>query len=216
MKRAFIYSTAVLLVAFAAIAIAAQDDYHKYEVFGGFAYANYDNALKTIDDGIDPTISLRGVNAEFTYNIHRHVGFTFDYSLTSNRKTFVDPTVNLEVKYKNNQFFGGVQVKNNVKDGTRWRPFGHLLVGFADQRFNANGSVLTPGRVNLVATSLDTQDFSMLLGGGLDVKVHDHIDIRAVQFDFNPIFFGDKTLGGFNLANGSQNNIRMSFGVVFH
>lgn len=215
MRNKVSYLSFFLLVAFAAITVTAQD-FKKYEVFGGFTYANHDNVFEAIDDGIDPTISLRGVNAAFTYNFSRYIGAKFDYSLTANRKTFTDPTVNLEVKYKNNQFFGGVQFKDNSEDGPKWKPFGHIMAGLANQRFNAHGTVQTPGTVHIIDASPTTNNFAMIFGGGLDVRVHEHIDIRLVQFDYNPIFFGDQNVGVFPLSNRTQQNMRMSFGLVFH
>lgn len=215
MKKTTICFSAFLIAAFAAIAVSAQT-YRKYEVFGGYTYANYDNVFDSIDDGIDPTISLRGFNAAFTYNVRRYIGVKFDYSLTANRRTFVDPSVNLEVKYKNNQFFGGVQFKDNGDDASRWKPFGHVMAGIANQKYNAHGTVLTPGVVNIVDASPSTNNFAMIFGAGLDVRVHKNVDIRVVQFDYNPVFFGDQNIGTFRLNSTTQNNIRMSFGVVFH
>lgn len=216
MKRPFNYITAVLLVAFAVMSVAAQD-YRKFEVFAGYAYANYDNVFDTIDDGIDPTISLRGLNASATYNVNRYVGVKFDYSLTSNRREWNDPTVDLEVKYKNNQFLGGIQIKDNGDDASRFKPFVHALGGIANQKFNAFGTVITtPPTVNLIDAHPSTNNFAMVLGGGLDIKVHKNVDIRVIQFDYNPIFFGDQRVGAYDLSSRTQNNIRMSFGVVFH
>ncbi len=206
----------VLFVALAAISIAAQDDYKKVEAFGGYTYANYDNVLESIDDGIDPTISLRGFNGSFTYNFHKYVGAKFDYALTAQRETYMDPSVNLEVKYKNNQWLGGVQFKDNRNDAPRWKPFGHILAGVADQRLNLNGTVTDPGGTTVFADSFQTANFSMVFGAGLDVKVHKHVDIRLVQFDYNPVFFGDQNFNGTTVSGATQNNIRMSFGVVFH
>ena len=215
MTRKFGTMMSFMVIAFAAMAVSAQD-YRKFEVFAGYAYANYDNVLDSIDDGIDSNISLRGVNASLTYNVHRYAGVKFDYSLTANRRSFNDPSVDLDVKYKNNQFLGGVQFKDNSTDGPTWKPFAHVLAGLANQKFNANGTVVAPGRINVINTSPSTNNFAMVLGAGLDVKVHKNIDIRLIQFDYNPIFFGDQTLGTYPLDSRTQNNIRMSFGVVFH
>ena len=216
MKKTISYLTVVLLVAFASMAVAAQD-YHKIEGFAGFAYASYDNIFDQVDDGIDPTIGLRGFNGAVNYNVNRYIGVKFDYSLTANRRTYVDPTVNLEVKYKNNQFLGGIQIKDNDEEGSRWRPFAHILGGLSNQKFNARGSVArTPPTVTLIDASPSSNNFAMVLGAGLDIKVHKNIDIRAIQFDYNPIFFGDQTLGTIPMAGRTQNNIRMSFGLVFH
>lgn len=204
------------MVAFAAIAVPAQDDYHKWEVYGGFLWGHYDNAIKAIDDGIDNKNSVHGFNGEFTYNFHRYVGATFDFSSAGQTRTFSDPTVNLSVRYRQNQFYGGVQLKDNAKGGSRWRPFAHVLIGFADQRWDSNGFVTGVSRINLVDSKLKSQDVSMVFGGGLDIKVHPRIDIRAIQFDYNPVYFGTKTYNTFVLPNGTQNNFRTSFGVVFH
>lgn len=216
MKRTISYITVVLLVAFAAMAVAAQD-HKKWEVFGGYAYANYDNVLDSIDDGIDPTYSLGGVNASFTYNPHRYVGVKFDYSLTMNKENYSDPSVNLEVKYKNNQFLGGIQFKDNRSDASRWKPFAHILGGVANQKYNVKGSVaVAPPTVTVLNESPSTNNFAMVMGAGLDVKVHKNVDIRVIQFDYNPVFFGDQKIGTYNLDARTQNNIRMSFGIVFH
>lgn len=216
MRNKISYITVVILLAFAAIAIPAQD-YKKYEVFAGYTYANYDNVLETIDNGVDPTISLRGFNASFTGNVHKYVGLKFDYSLTAQREDFADPSVTLEVKYKNNQVLGGVQFKDNRDDAGRWKPFAHVLAGVSNQRFNAKGSVISsPPTVNLVDESLSTNNFAMVFGAGLDVKVHKNVDIRLIQFDYNPVFFGDQRIDTYNIPGVTQNNIRMSFGVVFH
>ena len=45
----------------------------------------------------------------------------------------------------------------------------------------------------------------MVIGGGLDIKVNKRIDIRAFQFDANPIYFDEST----------YLNMRFSTGVVF-
>ncbi len=45
----------------------------------------------------------------------------------------------------------------------------------------------------------------MAFGGGIDVSVNDKISLRVIQADYNPTFFGDTR----------QDNIRLSFGVVF-
>lgn len=216
MKRTISYITAVLLVAFAAMAVAAQD-HRKFEVFGGYAYANYDNVLDSIDNGIDSNISLRGFNASATYNFHKYVGVKFDYSLTANRREFNDPTLDLEVKYKNNQFLGGIQIKDNRDDASRFKPFVHVLAGLANQKFNAKGTVISsPPTVTLLDAHPSTNNFAMVFGGGLDIKVHKNVDLRVVQFDYNPVFFGDQRIGTYDLQSKTQNNIRMSFGVVFH
>jgi hypothetical protein len=47
--------------------------------------------------------------------------------------------------------------------------------------------------------------FAGAFGGGLDIKLNDHIDFRAVQVDYNPIKF----------SSGTQHNVRLGIGFVF-
>lgn len=218
MRRTIICLLTLVCGAFAAMSVAAQDDYHKVEVFAGYTYTNYDNILETVDNVVDPTISLRGVNAQFTYNFHKYVGAKFDYSLMTQREDYVSPNVNLEAKYKNNQFLGGVQFKNNLNDGPRWKPFGHIMAGVANQKYNLHGTALlgTPPTVNTISASPSTNNFAMVFGAGLDVRVHKNIDIRLVQVDYNPVFFGDQNIGPYHFDGTTQNNMRISFGVAFH
>ena len=44
----------------------------------------------------------------------------------------------------------------------------------------------------------------MAVGGGLDIKINEKIDLRAIQVDYAPIFSGFL-----------QNNIRFGVGLVF-
>jgi hypothetical protein len=56
-----------------------------------------------------------------------------------------------------------------------------------------------------VYTFDDATSFAMALGGGLDLRVSKRIDVRLVQFDYTPTFFGP----------GRQDNFRISAGIVF-
>jgi opacity protein-like surface antigen len=47
--------------------------------------------------------------------------------------------------------------------------------------------------------------FSMFLGGGVDIKVSDHVSIRAIQIEY----------GRAHLFDEAQHRGRLSFGVVF-
>jgi hypothetical protein len=47
--------------------------------------------------------------------------------------------------------------------------------------------------------------FAAVLGGGLDVRLSDKIDLRVVQLDYNPTVFDEST----------STNYRIGFGIVF-
>jgi len=72
---------------------------------------------------------------------------------------------------------------------SRVSPFGHILVGGA--HFGAGGGGIS--------------SFGMAIGGGIDARIAERINWRAVQVDYLMTQFG----------GGSQNNVRLSTGVLF-
>jgi len=53
----------------------------------------------------------------------------------------------------------------------------------------------------------------LAIGGGLDVRVSERVDLRVFQVDYNPIFLSSGNELGF--GNSGADNVRFSFGVVF-
>ena len=118
-----------------------------------------------------------GFDASAVYNVHRYVGIKGDVSAG---KDWNASTF---------QVSGGVQFKDNrKKDEKRVKPFGHVMAGFGNQSGYGDG-------------------VSVIVGGGIDIKVNNRIDIRAIQYDFNPIFI--------TRTNGIITNNRISAGIVF-
>ncbi|MBW8747050.1 MAG: hypothetical protein JF584_05755 [Acidobacteria bacterium] len=89
----------------------------------------------------------------------------------------------------------------------RWHPkskcssFGEALFGFVH---GSNSAFPTATGTNYRATS-----FSMLIDGGLDIRLDHHIDVRALQLGWV-----HSTLP--NGADNVQNNFRLSFGAGIH
>jgi hypothetical protein len=111
-----------------------------------------------------------------------------------------------------------VQIKNNDVDGPTFKPWGHILAGLANQKIRCEGAdcdlTINPPPPSGTVFEETNNSFSMVFGGGLDIKVHPRVDIRAIQFDYNPIFFGGSQ--EFDLSDRTQNNWRIGFGIVFH
>ena len=63
---------------------------------------------------------------------------------------------------------------------------------------------------------VNSTDWAMKFGGGLDYQVHKNVDIRFIQFDWNPIWRGDQDFGpNVGVVNGvMQNNWLIGVGVV--
>ncbi|MFZ0519925.1 MAG: outer membrane beta-barrel protein [Candidatus Acidiferrales bacterium] len=87
-----------------------------------------------------------------------------------------------------------------VRMSDRWLPFGQVLLGGA----HASGTFEPSGS----GGSGSYNSFSMVAGGGLDIKVAEHIGIRATEVDYYLTRFP-------NGVNGRENNLRISAGLVF-
>ena len=226
--KAMITGTFVLAVLMLGIStVHAQTEYNKFELFGGYSYMNLNRGVdpdEFDDDFSDfPTnrVNAHGFNGSVAYNFKRYIGVKFDVTLHSYGEDFnsiliVNPPVNTTQTFKTSQniyqYMGGIQLKNNAKDGPKFKPFAHVLMGVADQHFSidqSNGNRLV---------DVNSTDFAMKFGGGLDIKIHKNIDIRAIGFDWNPILRGDVNVGGnFGTVSGVlQNNWLLNFGVVIH
>jgi opacity protein-like surface antigen len=213
-----IKSTIVLAALIFTVSSArAQDEINQWEIFGGYAYMN-------LNRGIDPSVynptlgnlpgnrvNAHGFNGSVAGNWSRYLGAKFDVSFHGQSQTF-SSGVPFKLEQKVNQYMGGIQVKDNLKDGPKWKPFGHALFGLANQHFQAERLA-----GNVVIYDVHSNDFAMKMGAGLDFAIHKNIDIRVIQFDWNPIFRGDKTFGTLgNIRGVTQNNMQLTFGVAFH
>ena len=54
----------------------------------------------------------------------------------------------------------------------------------------------------------------MNLGGGIDVRLNERIDIRVIQVDFNPIFLKSRTVEGITFPGRTAHGVRFSIGLV--
>ena len=115
--------------------------------------------------------------------------------------------------------FGGYHVGsvNNVNEDN------HVITYLFGSRFTYRGSRrITPfGQVlfgaartssGVFATSNSHTAFATALGAGVDWNVRDQFSIRPVQFDYLLTHFPEVTNGN----SLTQNNFRVSTGIVFH
>src|SRR5215204_7498215 len=142
--------TAVTLLLFAAPAALAQaDEYKKWEFFGGYSALGFDTLAGDTDNpNVEEVLSgrntLRGFELSLTRNIHRYVGVKFDYSLHLREDNFSRPAGSGTVDTTVQNYLGGLQFKNNDKEGPRFRPFGHALFGVANQKVDIDSPQLGP------------------------------------------------------------------------
>jgi opacity protein-like surface antigen len=230
MKRLLVLPTLILICATAAV---AQDDYTKWEFFGGYSALQFDNlggdtGNPAVDDILSGRNTLRGFELAVTRNFHRYVGAKFDYSLHLREDNFSRPAGSGTVDSTIQNFLGGIQIKNNDKDGPRFKPFAHALFGVAVQKVDVD----SPQLVSIFGINdfhVNETSFAMAFGGGVDIRLNHRIDIRAGQIDWNIINRGDQQTGivlvptpfqtvgsPFVIPGTRQDNLRLSVGIVIH
>ncbi len=221
MKKVFL---AMCLAAISSVGAFAQtDDYKKGEVFVGFSNNQVDTGFSDNDNDLreffDKRESFNGFNVSATGNVSRYFGIKGDvsghykgYELDVPRPGTVNTTDRFKVDASVYNFLGGVQVKDNAKDGSRVRPFGHALVGAAHARAKVDNSFFTSGFCTQPGVDCRNDlgesetGFAAAIGGGIDFRATNRLSIRAIQVDYNPNRFSGTT----------QHNVRFGFGLVFH
>jgi hypothetical protein len=88
----------------------------------------------------------------------------------------------------------------SFRHAKRWTPFGQFLAGGA----LGGGTLYGTG-----TTSGSASGFAMSAGGGLDLNASPRVSVRLFQAEYLMTRLP-------NGVNGYQNNLRLTFGVVFH
>ncbi len=231
MKR-FLALAAFLLLC-ASHAKAQSDDYKKWEFFGGYSAMQFDNiggdtGNANVDDTLSGRNTLRGFELAVTRNFHKYIGVKFDYSLHLREDNFSRPAGSGTIDSTVQNYLGGLQFKNNEKEGPRFKPFAHALFGFAHQKEDVDSPQL-PAVFGISDFHVNETSFAMAFGGGIDIRLNHRIDVRAGQIDWNIITRGDQQTGivltptqhqtvgtPFVIPGNTENNLRLSVGIVIH
>lgn len=202
----------ILLLCCALPAPAQSDDHPRVEIFGGYSYLSTDyNPVPPVPFipiivAFDPKQKMHGVNASVTGYLTKNFGLTGDFSAHFKKHSIPDPlggTITTDIRVVN--ITGGPQYK--FRNKSRVTPFARALAGVA-----FTSSKDTFPSLNATGTSSST-DFTMMLGGGVDVRVNKHFDARVFQADYNPVFLSRGNHLGFGKTRAD--NVRFSFGLVW-
>src|ERR1044071_3477091 len=190
---------AVLLLFTAPAALAQADEYKKWEFFGGYSALGFDTLAGDTDNpNVEAVLSgrntLRGFELAVTRNIHRYVGVKFDYSLHLREDNFERLAASGTVDTTVQNYLGGLQFKNNDKEGPRFKPFAHALFGVAVQKVDIDSPQL-PAVFGISDFHVNETSFAMAFGGGIDIKINDRFEVRAGQIDWNIINPGAQQTG---------------------
>ncbi|HMJ08693.1 MAG TPA: outer membrane beta-barrel protein [Pyrinomonadaceae bacterium] len=195
------------------------DDYKKVEGYVGYSNGQIDTGAdsgSSVNDFFRDRRSFHGVNVSGVYNFNRYLGVKGDVSATFNNDT-VDiadlgggtTPVPFSFESKNSlyNFVGGIQIKDNAKSGV-FKPFAHAMVGAGHAR-NKIGNFVCGGTAGcpplLTDETFSDTGFAGVFGGGIDFRLNNRIQIRAIQVDYNPVrVFGQ-----------TDHNLRLGAGIVF-
>ena len=219
-KSVFVF--AAVFVALMCASAALGQDYRRFELFAGYSHNRVDvGPVEDFDPGddlefddiFDEREGFNGFNVSIVGNFRRYFGAKFDYSY--HQKSFDFGPDNTTVRLHN--ILGGIQVKDNSAEG-RFKPFAHALVGVG--RTSADLSEFDDDLFDF-----DDSGFAAAIGGGLDVRLSDRVDLRVFQIDYNPMRFDFSDFGAVGIPGtptptGEQkrtlHNFRIGIGIVFH
>jgi opacity protein-like surface antigen len=192
MRKAFFMA---LFFAFCAPMAFSQGDFQRGEF--GVMYSH--NRVDT-DGAFDPTggdsrDGFNGVNIDAGYNFTRYVGAKADFSYHRKSADFGVTGGTINVEGKLTQFMGGIKIQDNAVE-TKVRPFAQFLVGVGHVEVDASGTgigtTFNQGETGLAAA----------VGGGLDIRVHKNVDIRAIKVEYNPVRVEGETGNNFRIGVG--------------
>jgi len=166
----------------------------------------------------------RGFEGSLKYNLSQRLGIRADISSLSGRTTAADTfgdgadahTDTNTIRDRTNLAVVGIELGNNA--AARWRPFVHVLAGVARQTSTDSQTSTGP----FVFTIRDSvTSFAMKIGGGIDLPVTPHVDVRLIEADYVPIFTGGRHQPGnadFDQSVGGKtaHNVTFGFGLVLH
>jgi opacity protein-like surface antigen len=192
------------------LAVAQSDDGSRAEFFAGYSVlrtrykAQQTNPPMPVGVAFAGRQILNGFNASATVYLAEAFGLTGDFSGHFETHRLPDPLGgNIDTHIRVFNLLGGPQYK--FRNDSRVTPFVRGLAGITNTR-----SRLEVPSLNSTSTASST-DFALAIGGGVDVRVSKHVDLRVFQFDYNPVFLSSGNELGFG---GRADNVRFSFGVV--
>lgn len=172
---------------FGAAARAQETSTPKYEVGLDYSWLHVNSANS------DFQRTGNGGSGYFEYNLNGTVGLVGDFGGYANTRTGINDKA---LTY----LFGP---RFNWRH-SRLNPYVQFLFGGAYAWAGPTG------------TSNTQNAFATAAGGGLDVKLTEHIAIKPIQVEYVMTQFNSGSLGGSTMSfGGHQNDIRYSAGVVF-
>jgi hypothetical protein len=206
MKKSFAVFAVVLVFAF----VAAAQGTPKMETFLGYTYTRANSASNV------PAFSANGGGGQFVYNFGRYFGAVADLGAVHNGNIsgrHIDTTTA--------NFLFGPRLSLGY---SRIRPYVQVLWGGAFIAASSKvDAIVAATPHNFLTTSLIPGDpitarlganqtaFAMTAGGGLDIKINNHVSFRPIGLDYYMTRFQNLRTQNDN----NQNNLRYTMGFNF-
>lgn len=201
------------------LVFAQSSNYKKSEFYVGYSNNQVDTGANSSTgnaarDFFDDRLSFNGFEVAGVANVSRYVGIKGDISGSYKDENFTTTfgsgatanTVNVETKNSLYNFLGGVQIKDNSSEA-KVKPFAHFLGGVGHARFKVDRLTCSNSAANCsnLITSDSETGVAGAVGGGLDIKLSNRVDLRAIQVDYNPV----------RLDGSISHNFRFGIGLNF-
>ncbi|HEX5082812.1 MAG TPA: hypothetical protein VFY40_12260 [Blastocatellia bacterium] len=194
------------------------DDINRVELYAGYSFLLLDGFRAVnpdFNDVLDERIHFHGADLSATFNFSRYVGAQFDFSTHKRNEDLNDFGLAGDAEADIQHYLFGIQVKNNSAEGTRFRPFGHFLLGVSRQKLEFQSPLLIP-IIGGDDFSFRRNSFALAAGGGIDVRIARIFSIRPIKLDYLPVFIDDFNVSGIQFNGRTQQNFRAGAGIVFH
>ena len=207
-----LFLASLLILCCVPLAVAQSNDRSSVEFFAGYSVlrTRYEpeqpNPPMPVIVAFAGKQTLNGFNVSASGYFTERFGLTGDFSGHFKTHKLADPLGgNIETHIRVFNLLAGPQYR--FSSDSRVTPFVRALAGIANTRARLEVPSLN------VTDTLSSTDFALAIGGGLDVRISERVDLRVFQVDYNPIFLSSGNELGF--GNTRADNVRFSFGVVF-
>jgi opacity protein-like surface antigen len=186
----------VCLLGFLSVLVATVhgQEFSKLDLFAGYSYVRANPNGPTL-----PSFNMNGGEASLAYNANSWLSGVVDFAgYRTSQLTSLEPR-----DFKGNMYTYLFGPRISYRHLGRFTPFTQTLFGIA----HATSGTYGEG---------NQTNFAMTVGGGFDFRLSRRISIRPIQADYLLTHFKEFESFEVNTNNSTQNNVRLSTGVVFH
>ena len=224
MKNLVVTVAALLIFSFAAYAT----DYQQFDTFLGYTYTRFEtgNFVPAPFNENLPSFNAHGGSAQFGYNFNRWFGLVLDAGAVHGTG---DGNFGNNILFPSTFSRGGLDMtvanyllgpRVTMRSHGRFHPYIQALFGGATAWQSLpvpNVAIVTPLGGVIVPTGANlnfartTSGFAMTAGGGIDIKLNEHVYLRPIQAEY--FLTRVSPIGQFGTVN--RNNFRYSAGITF-